>query len=432
MRNVYLYLTVFFSISFSFNSFAENPLDTKLSEYVKKFNFRPVEIPAGKNIDLFLLGKALFFEKEVAGNRDISCATCHHPDTFTGDGLPLPIGTGGKGLGLERVQVGNADIVPRNSPPLYNVGHRDINKAFWDARVRYNERAEVFTTPEPALNGDYPLAYEITDQLGHAIDAQALFPPTSHIEMRGAKGENELADAKSNLDVWSLIMKRLLSQQKYRDLFKAAYPNSEKLNIGHFGKALGHFQTHEFSVTMTPWDQYLRGDKSALSVKEKRGALVFVERGRCVLCHQGRLLGGNVLMGVASPQTGPGVDIRKNDQGVFEATGVERHQYLFKTPMLRNVALTAPYFHSGVYKTLKEVINHYDGGVKSLDKYDSSWLREFTGRNYKNALFVETDRYKIFRKKESAHPILRSRGIRMTEMEKSDLLKFLEQSLTEK
>ena len=414
---------------FSSNSFSSD-LDLKLSELVKIFNFKAIKAPVNLNQDVYNLGKELFFENEVSGNKNISCSTCHHPDLFSGDALPLPIGEGGQGLGTSRVSSRGNQTVPRNSPALFNLGHSEMTSLFWDGRVSYRKDWNEYQTPSKLLNGDYPKREDITKALGGALAAQALFPPLSHSEMRGQKGSNDIANAESDETAWALIMKRLLSKEKYIAMFTDAYKNVKDFNIGHFGNALGHFQEHEFSSVNTPWDNYLNGDLNALSESEKRGALVFMTVAQCTKCHNGDLLGGNNFKSVASPQVGPGKDINNNDEGRFLITKRDSDLYKFRVPPLRNVAVTGPYFHSGAYSSLEKVIDHYVNGARSIDSYDSSWLDEFNS-NYNKQLFVETDRYMNFRKKNAAHPLVRSGVINLTKEERADIISFLKYSLTD-
>ncbi len=392
--------------------------DVELQNYINRFRFKAVAKPTGMNRDIFNLGKKIFFDNEISGNRNISCAGCHDPKKGTGDGLVLSLGEDGK------------TIIPRNSPALFNLDHPEMRTLFWDGRVAYDRRGEVYTTPSEVLNGDYPERWDITDELGSALAAQALFPILSHEEMRGAKGTNEIADAKTDEEAWKRVMIRLLDKSEYQELFSKAFPNVVELNIGHVGNALAHFQKFEFASYNTPWDKYLRGQIQALSEAEKRGAIVFATSGRCIVCHGQTLLGGNAMANIAAPQVGPGKDIHHNDQGRFEFTGQERHRYVFRAPPLRNVALTAPYFHSGAYQKLEDVVNHYAGGLKSLDDYNSRWLDAFDDI-YAGKLFVETNHYRLFRKKEVAHPVMKRNMINLTDTQKKDLVLFLKKSLTD-
>tara|TARA_B100001971_G_C18256328_1_gene582464 strand:- start:1121 stop:2383 length:1263 start_codon:yes stop_codon:yes gene_type:complete len=393
-------------------------LDRELQRYVQMFKYEAIERPEGVDQNKYVLGKKLFFDTRLSGNKNVSCATCHDPSKGTGDGLPLPVG------------VTKETIIPRNSPALFNLDHYELGSLFWDGRVSYDDMAEVYDTPSEVLNGYYPKRLDITEALGSALAAQAIFPIISHEEMRGKKGTNPIADAKTDEQAWSQIMKRLLAIEEIKNLFKKAYPG-QNINIGHLGNALAEFQRVEFNSRNTPWDRYLRGELNALTPGEKRGAIVFSTVGRCTKCHDGALLGGRVFANIASPQIGPGKDIVNNDEGRFYVTKRGVNKYQFRTPPLRNVALTAPYFHSGAYETLEDVIEHYTKGVGAIDEFDSGWLSKFESNIYGQRLFVETNPYKLFKKKENAHPLMRNKMIRLSSQEKRDLIKFLKFSLTD-
>ncbi len=425
------YTLIILTLMISLNIKASK-LDKELKFYIEKFNYKPVQKPTGLRKELFELGRELFSETKISGNNNISCKTCHDPRSGTGDLLPLPIGEGGKGDSLQRTSSNEKQIIPRNSPALFNIGHEDLESMFWDGRVSYKKRFLEFQTPEPGLNGEWPEYYEITDQLDSALAAQALFPPTSHSEMRGQPGSNPIADAKSNKEVWDIIIKRLLKDAKYQELFAKAFPKAQRYNIGHFGKALAHFQKHEFAVYDTPWDNYLSGNRNALSRDEKMAAIIFSTKGKCAQCHSGALLGGDTFHNVVSPQVGPGKDIRHNDEGLFYTTKKDSDRYKFKTPMLRNVKFSAPYFHSGAFQTIDEVIEHYALGANGVDEYTGEKLLIFESNNYKRKLFVETDSYMLFRKKENSHPTMRNHMIRLNDNEKKLLKLFLEKSLSSK
>lgn len=413
---------------YSYAAFADS--DSELKFLINRFRYMAVEPPKDLSPNKYILGEKLFFEKELSGNRNISCSTCHSESYGLSDGLPVGIGAGGIGIGVERKVSGNAQLIPRNSPSLFNIGEEELYSMFWDGRVSYDPYGGVFITPEPGLNGAKPKYPEVTAVLGSALAAQALFPLLSHAEMRGLRGSNELANAKTNKEAWDLMLARLFKSSQYIELFEKAYPGSV-INIGHVGEAIAHYQRHRFSVYNTPWDRYLRGDKDALSEEEKLGAIIFSDRARCAICHSGKLLGGDSFHNVVSPQLGPGIDVRHNDEGRFYVTGRDRDRYHFKTPMLRNLIYTAPYFHSGAYQTIDEVIDHYAGGANVVDDYTSDWLRPLESFNYMTRLFVETDRYMLFRKKENSHPIMRAHAIRLSNEEKRLLKLFLTKSLSQ-
>lgn len=410
-----------------------NPLNTdeELRGYIKKFRFSPIDEIKEKNDQLYQLGEKLFSDNTLSGNNNISCQTCHAPSLGTTDALPLSLGQGASGIGTKRIALNSRQIIPRNSTDLFNKGHPDITKLFWDARVSFDPDTNEYETPESALNGQAPEREDITQVLDGALSAQVLFPLLSHDEMRGWPGENPIADASTNLEAWDLILEKVLEKYEYQQLFKKAYKNDGHYNIGHIGRALAEFIRHRFQVTKTPWDQYLRGDNKAMSEKEKQGALVFITSGRCILCHNGSHFTNETSQNVAAPQVGPGKDIFHNDEGRFLITKREKDRYKFKVPPLRNIAKTAPYFHSGAYTTLEQVIEHYEKGVNALDDYDSMMISDIYRSNYVENLFVETNHYRIFRKKEGAHPALRSRLIKLNLEQKENLLYFLKYSLTE-
>ena len=127
------------------------------------------------------LGAQLFFDKILSGNVNISCATCHHALTDTGDGLALPVGEGGRGLGVTRdTGVGSDAVherVPRNAPPLFNLGAREFRTLFHDGRVQL----------DPMQPGGIrsPAGDALPSGLDNVLAVQAMFPVTSGTEMAG-------------------------------------------------------------------------------------------------------------------------------------------------------------------------------------------------------------------------------------------------------
>lgn len=259
---------------------------------------------------------------------------------------------------------------------------------FWDSRVRMQGgpgQPRVLQTPEPALNGPNPIAGEIAGLLDTALAAQALFPLLSQAEMRGVAGENEIADASSNLAAWALLMERLVGTDNgsfggfaaYRTLFRAAFPqivDFDQLNIGHVGRAIGAYEGTAFHALQSPFDAYLAGDRSALSDDAKRGALLFYGRADCRRCHGGPLFTDDRHHAIAIPQVGPGRDFPFEDLGREAVTGDPDDRYEFRTPSLRNTALTGPWMHDGAYTSLENAIRHYDDPVGSLFDYDPNQL----------------------------------------------------------
>ena len=103
-------------------------IDDRLNQFITRFNLRPIHKIEDKNPDLTALGEMLFSDKVLSLSGEISCQTCHHPDFGTGDGLPVSIGTGGRGIGTNR-KIHHGKIIARNSPSLFNKGH-SLRRAF--------------------------------------------------------------------------------------------------------------------------------------------------------------------------------------------------------------------------------------------------------------------------------------------------------------
>jgi cytochrome c peroxidase len=330
--------------------------------------------PVG-NANLVELGRNLMFDKILSGNKDIACATCHTPALGTGDALSVSIGTGGVGAGENRVLGAGRLMVPRNAPPLFNLA--SVDTLFWDGRVHRNNNG-TFDTPAGA---------QLPDGLDSALAAQAMFPVTSRTEMRGDLGDttvmaevNEIA-ALSDTDLqgqWDALMTRLLNIPGYQALFRSAYPGVATNDLGfqHAANAIAAFESDQFGTFDSPFDNYLRGDDSALSEQQKQGALLFYGRARCSTCHSGALLSDFDFHNIAAPQVGPGRDPDAPlDLGRFTETGQQGDRFRFRTPILRNVANTGPWMHAGAYTTLGNAVAHYRNPANALRNYDGSQLR---------------------------------------------------------
>jgi cytochrome c peroxidase len=320
------------------------------------------------------LGRALFFDKILSGNRDISCATCHDPVTSIGDGMSLPVGTGGTGRAPERSLGAGRQFVPRQAPSLLNAG-LGMFYMFWDGRLSGTGSNSFFFQPDTIhLTGETILA------------AQALLPVLNRTEMRGRPGDvdgfgnlNELAQMgdEDHEEVWEAIMARLLDIPEYVDLFQAAFPNLTPLQLRfrHAAEAIAVFQREEFTKTNSPFDRYLDRDNDALSPEQKRGALFFASEGQCITCHNGPFLGGQQFANIGAPQVGPGVGAEMPlDLGRGEIEDFEGYRFAFRVAPLRNVELTAPYMHSGAYPTLEAVVEHYSDTPAAMTAYDTNQL----------------------------------------------------------
>jgi cytochrome c peroxidase len=346
-------------------------IDTQLVDLLNKANVTPLSVPV-QNPAQVTLGQALMFDKILSGNKNISCATCHHPVNHTGDGLALSIGEGSFGLAPTRDPIQGGAIIPRHAPDLFNRGANQWQFLFWDGRVAVKQGGG-FNTPAGA---------NLPPGVASVLAAQAMFPVESRTEMRGQDGDpnNELATiADGNfVGVWAGIMARLRAIPKYDTLFQAAFGISvNSAGFEHAANAIAAFQASAYAKYDTPFDQYLAGDRSALTDQQKRGALLFFGKAACGKCHLGPLLTDQKFHNIAVPQFGPGRGDPAHpglDIGLQETTGQPTDRFKFRTPPLRNVALSAPYFHDGAFSTLLGAVKHYINVRRSLLTYDKTQL----------------------------------------------------------
>ena len=361
---------------------AGDDLDAALDRVIRARGLEPLEMPPLVTSPKFRLGQMLFFDPILSGTRDVACATCHLLGRGTSDGVALSLGVRAAGLAEERRALDTERVHPRNTMDLWNRGHPSVRNMFWDGRVSEIEA--------PVSRFQTPMMDYLPDGIESALAAQALFPLAGEEEMLGLPGDrsapdlpgghgdrpNEIALAAAGLDedeperfvaIHDALMRRLLGQAgtpladwqiAYRRLIAQAFPETllGAVTIGDLANAVGHFQELAFATRETPWDRYLAGDKGAIDKAAKRGALLFYGKGRCVACHSGPLLSDFQFHSLAVPQIGPGIDETGDDRGRYEATRIPRHRYQFRTPPLRNVTLTAPYFHSGAVASLEDAI----------------------------------------------------------------------------
>jgi cytochrome c peroxidase len=328
------------------------------------------------------LGKLLFFDKELSGNRNISCATCHHSFTDTGDGLSLSVGEGGRGLGVTRDTGTGGDAihgrVPRNAPPLFNLGASEFETLFHDGRIAVD--------PDQPSGFRSPAGDQLPLGLDNVFAAQAMFPVTSGVEMAGQPGENPIADAAAADElagpggVWERLAERLRAIPGYVERFIAVYDDvsgADDITFVHAANAIAAFEALAWRADDSRFDRYLRGDRSALSLAAHRGLRVFYDRrqGGCASCHSGSFQTDHSFRAIAAPQIGPGKGDGASgheDFGRERVTGDPADRYRFRVPTLRNVALTAPYGHSGAFATLEAMVRHHLDTLQSLESYDRS------------------------------------------------------------
>jgi cytochrome c peroxidase len=370
--------------------------DEKLQTIIHTFNLKPIDSKEFYLSEKYALGQNLFYDPILSGNRDVSCSTCHLLDYGGADGLPLSIGVGGVGKGPQRVSISGREVHPRNSMDLWNRDHNNVSSMFWDGRVEIrNEISGKFSTP---------LGERLPAGLENLMAVQSLFPLLTADEMLGYPGDksassenaehnaipNELADLYAQTgapilhsdEIFEKLLERLLDFQsdsesaswvpKYRELFEKAYPETADYDISQVANALAHFIEVAFSTRGSEWDRYLNGDEEALSVEAKKGAINFYGKGRCAVCHSGETFSDYEFHSIGVIDTDVRIMESQRDVGRYAVTGRESDKFKFRTPPLRNVVNTSPYFHNGSVSSLFEAVKHHVDPLRNINKYHSS------------------------------------------------------------
>ncbi len=258
-------------------------------------------------------GRQLFADGRLSGNGRRSCASCHQPQKAYTDNLP------------KNSSIDGRSVIFRNTPTVLYAALQPVQ--FADGRLSFLE-----------------------DQAKAVIE--------NHSEMKGDL--KTIAAALSADTAW---------QQRAKKAFGKTVLKEEDIT-----KALAAF-IRSLSPFTSPFDAFLQGNKKALTAEAAKGFTLFMGKAKCGTCHFMPLFNGVVpphfskmeseIIGV--PQTAEAPFRLDGDEGRYRFTQSPVHRFAFKTPTLRNVALTAPYMHNGVYKTLEEVMEFYDkGGAAGL------------------------------------------------------------------
>lgn len=435
-----------------------NPAEVRTLAVDLGLDGNPVDghvIPAA-NDPKFILGRAIFFSSKMSGSGDISCASCHMPQLGTADGLSLAVGVDAvfpdiAGPGRVQSLVNSLDPrtdggpnMSRNVTALFNMGL--FNRAqFWDGRVYTmdasvapNAAGQTIATPDsPFAVGD-PHAGE------SMLQALVLFPVTTLVEMRGFSAypgvdrHDYRAKIAQNFGHYGDFAS--VDPTPWLPLFQAAFgPGTAQdlITYANIARAVEAYIQHHTYVD-TPWANFLAGNDSALSPAAMRGARLFFtpasEGGaNCAACHSGDLFSDEDFHILAIPQIGRGNESQQEDYGRYTVTRVEADRYAFRTPTLLNVAVTAPYGHSGSYPTLEKIIRHHLDPAAAIDAYDFTNLSDVPqlqglGATYQYA--EENTRRALAALQTRADPDL-VQPISLGAGQIADLVAFLREGLTD-
>ena len=380
-----------------------------------------LEAALGRPIDPKLadLGRLLWFDKIHSLHHDNTCGGCHSPTNGFGDSQPMAIGVQNNNV------VGPGRVGPRNQrrTPLV------INTALypgmmWNARFSSLsgdpfDNTQGFRFPSPEDDTRFSFPQNIQHGVHVLLQAQAHMPPTELIEVAGfngtcptgvpdptlgpafcqfddGKGETvPLPDGTGsrNEPIRKKALTILNANAKYRQLFGEIFPEVKAgapIDFFMFGKAIAEF---EFTLVFAnaPIDRFARGESNAMTGQQKRGALLFFGKARCVQCHA---VSGSSPAGQANemfsdfserdigvPQLTPGFGVSKGnvifdgpgeneDFGREEFSGYPADRYLFRTAPLRNLAVSPGFFHNGAFVRLEDAIRHHLDVRKSNLNYD--------------------------------------------------------------
>ncbi len=409
-----------FLLTFTFILISLDASANKLPLPLKDSDYRSVDENEAK------LGQLLFYDPILSGNKEVACATCHHPSLGTGDGLSLSLGDGGKGLGSKRI-IDYENLpeqrVPRNAQPLFNLGAKQFKTLFHDGRVQVDlSRPSGLRTP---------LEEEMVEGFSSIISAQTMFPVLSADEMAGHYSENEISEAvrRGTLTgkggAWDLISKRVQAIPEYSDFFIDTYDHIETaqdIKFTDISNAVAAFMEFEWRSDTSPFDDFLQG-RLDLAISQEKGMELFYGKANCSSCHAGALFTDHQFHATGQPQVGPGKAARfqshSRDLGRFRVTGNIKDKYAFRTPSLRNVELTGPWGHAGAYSNLKAFVYAHLNPYLALYNYDKSnvTLTKYDANDWK--IMDNANEVKAIADSITIKPVLISDG------EVTDLLAFL-------
>lgn len=244
---------------------------------------------------LVKLGDDLYWDPRLSADGAVSCARCHQPSLYGSDGLPKSLGVHDR-------------LNPRRAPTVLNAALEFRELWLGQARDVEEQATHAFLGPTSFGNSGYPA-----------------------------------------------VIARVNAIPGYRPLFERAFPGqSNPVTPENMGRAIGAYE--RTLVTPAPFDRFLRGDTGALTVEQRTGLWTFVETG-CASCHNGVDVGGNSFrkFGVVEDYW-KATGSKEIDKGRYAVTHDSVDMYVFKVPMLRNVAMIPPYFHDGSVASLPQAV----------------------------------------------------------------------------
>ena len=343
-----------------------NELDQQLAAVLAQHGFTgriesTLEQRLGRKVDNQLadLGRLLFFDTVSGLNNDNNCSGCHSPTHGFGDTQSIAIGVDNNGI------VGPDRAGPRNQRRTPMV----INTAFFPTLMWNSRFAALSHNPfDNSAGFQFPLPEGLTlSYQPHLLVAQAFIPPTERVEVAGFKFPGD------NFDIRKEVLRRINNVGEYRKLFGKIFPvvrDGGPITFDMFGLAIAEF---EFSLVFAdaPIDQFARGQRNALTDDEKRGALLFFDKARCVECHKVSGASNEMFSDfdqhvIGVPQVAPAVSnvgfdgqAQNEDFGLEQVTGNPADRYKFRTSPIRNVALQPAFFHNGAFTRLEDAIRHH-------------------------------------------------------------------------
>lgn len=395
--------------------FVAGPLNARtphaLPPPIKDADFREIDPARAK------LGQLLFYDNIISGNKNISCASCHHPRFGTSDGQSLALGEGGIGLGAARKvdpQNPPEQRIPRNSPALWNLGAHEFTTLFHDGRLEADE-----AHPSGLRT---PLGADMLTGFSSILSAQNMFPVLSPDEMAGHYDESDVSIAvrkgvmTAPGGAWDIIARRVESVDAYKDMFDAVAPETRgrALHFSDVSNVIADFVAFEFRSDDSPFDEYLRTG-AELSLSAHNGMHLFYGRAGCADCHWGKFQTDHRFHAMGAPQLGPGKGARferhQRDTGRMRVTNNREDLYAFRTPSLRNVTLTAPYGHAGGHTNLRDFLRHHSDPVAGLSRYQpQAILAPFSGEKRDWAAFEDSEEFAAIAAEVTRAPIALSDG----------------------